>query len=84
VSVVKKLIYVILAVITVVSLSAAREKNTVNYTTYTVSQGDTLWGIASKLYPGSHTGKAVYEIRKLNNIDDPGSIQPGQVIKVWR
>jgi LysM repeat protein len=83
VSVLKRTLLILILAVIAVSITIAKAKNTPNYTTYIISKGDTLWSIASRFYPGSHTGKAVYEIRKLNNIDDPGSIQPGQTIIVW-
>lgn len=47
--------------------------------TYTVVEGDSLSGIAKKML---HDINRWPEIQKLNNIDDPNKIQPGQVIKL--
>lgn len=49
---------------------------------YTVSAGETLWEIALKnKKDGTDTREYVYELRKLNNIDDC-IIHEGQVIKI--
>lgn len=50
-------------------------------TTYQVMPGDSLWGIASKHYPGVHTGEIVHEIRKLNGLKD-ATIYPYTVLKL--
>jgi membrane-bound lytic murein transglycosylase D len=44
---------------------------------YTVQRGDTLWNIAQK-----HEGCSVEDIKRLNNIRNEKSLQPGQKIKV--
>lgn len=51
---------------------------------YIVKQGDTLWGIASRLYPGQHTGKMVDAIRRASGLEGARGpvIRPGQVIWV--
>ena len=43
-----------------------------------VGGGDTLWAIASREYPGEHTGKKIHEIRTMNPGIDPGRLQIGQ------
>ena len=49
---------------------------------YVVSANQTLWNIAEeKKKPGTDTREYVYELRKLNGIDDC-IIYPGQVIKI--
>lgn len=47
--------------------------------TYTVVQGDSLSGIAKKMLNDINRWP---EIQKLNNIDDPNKIKPGQVLKL--
>lgn len=49
-------------------------------TPYQVARGETLWGIATREYPGEHTGEMVFEIRKLNPGIDPGLLRAGQMI----
>lgn len=49
---------------------------------YTVSAGETLWDIAlENKKDGTDTREYIYELRKLNNIDDC-IIHEGQVIKI--
>ena len=45
---------------------------------YTVQKGDTLWALAKK-HLGD--GKKYNELAKLNNIENPNLIYPGQVIR---
>ncbi len=45
--------------------------------TYTVQKGDTLWGIARKLYSDGTKWK---EIARKNGISDPKTLQIGQVL----
>jgi nucleoid-associated protein YgaU len=45
---------------------------------YIVHKGDTLWGICKQVYGDMQdTREMVYLMRKLNNIEDPGALQPG-------
>lgn len=53
----------------------------IRYEEYTVSIGDTVWDIAMGCSNGQDVRKLVYEIRKLNNIDD-GIINAGDVIQI--
>lgn len=45
---------------------------------YTVRPGDTLWGISQRY------GTTVDELVRLNNIQDPNLIYPGQVLRIPR
>ena len=47
--------------------------------TYTVKQGDTLWGIAKKNF---NDGSKYKDLAKLNSISNPNSLKVGQVIKL--
>jgi membrane-bound lytic murein transglycosylase D len=59
------------------SAAAAGSDNNVDYLTYRVKEGDSLWEIALK-YPGvSET-----DISRLNNIRNAKKIQPGQILKI--
>ena len=49
---------------------------------WVVLPGDTLWGIASRCYPGEHTGAMVAEIRAANPGVDPGRLRVGQVLRL--
>ena len=55
-----------------------------DYTTYTVTAGDTLWDIASRERPKKDPREVVYEIKEMNGISP--IIQEGQVLKIpiWR
>jgi hypothetical protein len=44
--------------------------------TYTVQPGDTLWAIAERC------GSTVEELARLNELQDPGLIYPGQVLRL--
>lgn len=46
-----------------------------------VSPGDTLWKIARREYgPETDIRPIIYEIRKINNLDNAVIIRPGQVL----
>ena len=48
-----------------------------------VRSGDTLWAIASREYPGEHTGKMVHEILAVNpEIGRDCVIRPGQRVRL--
>ncbi|MGI6735855.1 MAG: cell division suppressor protein YneA [Anaerovoracaceae bacterium] len=52
------------------------------YTTYTVSDGDTLWSIAADCKAdGVDTREAVYRLEKVNHLDS-SQLQVGDVLKV--
>ncbi len=60
-----------------VSSQAAGPEEGVEYITYRVREGDSLWLIAQK-YPGvSET-----DISRLNNISNASKIKPGQLLKI--
>jgi LysM repeat protein len=46
-----------------------------------VSEGDTLWSIASDYTDNKEIREVIYEISKTNNIQD-ASIHPGDIIKI--
>jgi|LSQX01.2.fsa_nt_gb LysM repeat protein len=48
---------------------------------YQVMPGDSLWAIATRYYPGYHTGEMVHEIRELNQMVS-ATIYPYEVIKL--
>lgn len=49
---------------------------------YVIGPGDTLWSIGRHYVGDEDINKWIDEIRKINNIDDCGRIQPGQRIKI--
>lgn len=59
----------------------AYSKNIPQFDYIRVREGDTLWSIASATMKDKEIRKAIYEISKLNNIQD-ASIYPGDIIKI--
>src|SRR5438067_86826 len=51
------------------------------YETVTVGVGDTLWGVASRRYPGSDVRQKVDEIRRANGLSTP-EVYPGELLRV--
>lgn len=56
-----------------------REFTNANIISYTVQEGDTLWGIAESTRFGIDTREVVRRIKELNNLDSC-TIFPGQVL----
>ena len=73
------LLTLVLFLILVLLLAPKAQPKTKDYKVYVVQKGDTLWSIASKHYPGQHTGQKLYEIRKINGLENP-VLQVGQKI----
>lgn len=59
----------------------ATQTNAITGNTYTVQSGDDLWNIAVRAYAD---GYRWVEIAKVNNLDNPGLIFSGNVIKIPR
>lgn len=59
----------------------ATSPGTAPATTYTVAQGDTLWGIANKVYGQGDKWPLIYDANR-DKIQDPGNIQPGWVLTI--
>ena len=59
-------------------------KNIYNTRPVIVSQGDTLWSIAKREFPGSEWDlqEVIYYIREVNPGLNPGSLQRGQEIRI--
>jgi len=75
------LVLVILA-ITPLAISFAFN-DTTTYTTVYVKPGDTVWQIASKYTTDKDdVREVVFEIRKINKLDNNASVYPGQILKV--
>jgi spore germination protein YaaH len=48
---------------------------------YTVKSGDTLWGISKTVYGEMQDAREmVYLMMQINEIEDPGQLQPGMKI----
>ena len=75
------IIAAVLIIGTVWSLSSAVKAADAEETTaVAVQEGDTLWSIADTLEGDPR--KIVFEIRKLNGIEDPSQIRPGDILIV--
>lgn len=49
---------------------------------YTVRKGDTLWTICRSFYGDNQdVRKMIWQVQQLNNIEDPGELQPG--MELW-
>ena len=67
------------------AFTIARGEEPGTYITYsaTVGQGDTIWGICSRVATEhDDLQKLVWETMQLNHIENAGDLQPGQEIKV--
>lgn len=49
---------------------------------YTVSSGDTLWGIYEQCDNGWSWDKWLYEVKRLNGKTDSG-VMPGEIVKIY-
>ncbi|WP_021171106.1 Cell division suppressor protein YneA [Sporomusa ovata DSM 2662] len=68
--------------ITPLAISRAFVDNT-TYDTVYVKSGDTVWQIASKYAtPKDDVREIVFEIRRINKLDNNASVYPGQALKV--
>lgn len=63
------------------SLSHSIQKGSQGTKIYSVKEGDTLWKIAYKQYPGQDPQKMVKEIQKINQMKSD-SIKTGQPLKL--
>ena len=67
------------------AFTIARGEEPGTYITYsaTVGQGDTIWGIVSRIATNEDDlGALVFQTMRENGITNPGDLQPGQEIKV--
>lgn len=82
---IKKVILLIIAVFCLTAFAQLKKvdgSSKLTYTTVTVYPGDTLWKIASEHNMGeSDIRKAIYKIRKLNNLKS-AVIMPGQELVI--
>ena len=68
-----------LAIVSATTVSTAEEL--VTYREVIVQPGETLWQIASREFPGQHTGELVWQIRQLNDVD-PGRLPIGYRLRI--
>ncbi|HHV71075.1 MAG TPA: LysM peptidoglycan-binding domain-containing protein [Clostridia bacterium] len=65
-----------------ISLGLAKGEQPNSYKEVIVKSGDSLWIIAKKYCPQDQDiRKSIWEIRRINNLDD-ANIKPGQVLKI--
>lgn len=70
-----------LMLIVTVYAKSMKPKSQVAYKTVVVEQGDTLWDLAKEYFPDMEIRRAVYELKKINNLKD-GTIYEGQSLVV--
>ena len=81
----KKMIFVFMAIVLLCgwggNASMATERATLK--SVIVKENDTLWDIASKeVNNKTDIRKYIYEIKKLNQITDSGTLVPGRTIRL--
>lgn len=75
------LIILVVAVLTLTGYNHDRSEQPDVYVEIIVDYGDTLWTIAKSIAPNVDPRKVVWDIQKLNQIDQT-MIYPGQVLQV--
>lgn len=66
-----------IAVFVVGTVGSAGKNARKEYKSITVRQGDTLWNIAAQYRGETEIREYIYQIKKLNNLDN-ATIYPGQ------
>ncbi len=61
-------ILLICTVMAMIGIPATSASNG-DYVAVTVSTGDSLWGIVSKMYPDENIRKVVDEVKEINNLE---------------
>ncbi|MEN6413101.1 MAG: LysM domain-containing protein [Veillonellales bacterium] len=74
----------VLVVLTVTPLAISRAfVDTTTYETVYVNPGDTVWQIAAKYTtPKDDIREVVFEIRRINKLDNNAKVYPGQTLRV--
>lgn len=67
-------------ILAVARVTESKSTTDIQYVTYIVQPGQTLWDIAKELHPGEDPRRLIFQIREVNDITP--IIQPGQAIKV--
>lgn len=75
------ILFISILVFTSMTTLNAYSKDIPKFNYIMVEEGDTIWSIASDYDYNEDIRKTVYEISKLNNIQN-ASIYPGDVIKI--
>lgn len=76
------IILTIIAILVVFTLAFANNSEIINYETYIVQQGDTLWDIAKMSNGYSHMDirEIIYDIQQASNIT--ADLQSGDVLQI--
>lgn len=79
------LIYSMIVIIFMQEKEKAEVKSKMYVDTYTVSQGETLWGLAEKYAPETMTyDEYIYEVKKVNEAGSLNGIKAGQEINILK
>jgi LysM repeat protein len=73
--------FIILVAITVLFTRTVYAYKEITYTTVQVRQGDTLWGIAKEFSKSDDVRKLIYEIKKVNKLEN-SNITQGDELKI--
>ena len=76
------IMFIICCTVVIIKDINSPEEAAIEYETYIVKAGETLWSIASNISSDEDIREVVYYIRKDNNITDCGSLQIGQELKI--
>lgn len=75
------LVFFVSIIITSVFTIYSYSYNTPEYKTVVVKTGDTLWDIAKTHSPNTDVRKYIYNVRKINKLED-NTIYTGTILKI--
>lgn len=73
--------FLIIVMVVTTTLTAETNNPSIVYREVTVEPGDTLWNIARSFGSGRDTREVVWEIRKVNDLQQ-ATVYPGQTLLV--
>ena len=81
---VRFILFLTLVILAITPLTVSRAFfDTTTYETVYVKPGDTVWQIAAKYTtPKDDVREVIYEIRKINKLNNNANVYPGQALKV--
>lgn len=77
----KIFVAIVLIMLVIILFSDSKAKETIQYDEYTISAGDTFWGIYCERYSDKNYGEALYNFKQDNNMKTC-DLQVGQVVKL--